>query len=68
MMNKKYASVIKRHRKALEMTQKQLADKAGVTDACISKMEAGETDPQWNNILNVSKVLKISLDELAGRD
>jgi len=58
-------SNIKRFRNQKKMTQKQLAEKAGITLFTLAKIESGATaDPRIETVKSISKVLLISLDEL----
>lgn len=56
---------IKRFRNQKELTQKQLAEKAGITLFTLAKIEAGATpDPRIETVKGISRVLQKSLDEL----
>ena len=48
------------------MTQKQLADAAGVTEAAISHYLAGDRIPRSSVAAAIAKVLSCSVDELLG--
>jgi len=57
-------------RKESGMTQKRLAEKSGVSDSWISRIEHGEVDPTWNTIARISEGLGIPMEfvaETAGR-
>ncbi|MFQ6088740.1 MAG: CBS domain-containing protein [Candidatus Methanofastidiosia archaeon] len=48
---------IKRLRKMLSITQRELAERAGVTQAYIAKLESGKLDPKLSTLERVSQVL-----------
>ena len=50
------------------MTQEQLAEQIGVTRQTISKWELNETTPDIRQAKELSKIFKISLDELTSND
>lgn len=51
-------------RKEQNMTQKELADKLGVTDKAVSKWERGKGIPDVDSIERLSNVLDVSVTEL----
>lgn len=51
-------------RKEQNMTQKELADKLGVTDKAVSKWERGKGIPDIDSIERLSDVLRVSVSEL----
>ncbi len=51
-------------RKEQNMTQKELADKLGVTDKAVSKWERGKGIPDIDSIERLSNVLGVSVSEL----
>ncbi len=51
-------------RKEQNMTQKELADKLGVTDKAVSKWERGKGIPDVDSIERLSNVLGVSVSEL----
>ena len=55
---------IKSARAALDMTQKDLAEKVGVTRQTISAIEKGDYNPTINLCIQICKVLGKTLDEL----
>lgn len=55
-------------RKQLNITQEQLAEKMNVTRQTISKWELNETTPDIKQAKELSKIFKISLDELTNND
>jgi len=56
--------IISERRKALRLTQKDLASKLNVSDKVISKWETGASLPDLSLVNALSEVLEISLDEL----
>ena len=59
---------IKVHRIAQNYTQKQLAQKIGVTHAAISYWENGVNIPNVKDCWLLADALEITIDELVGRD
>ena len=59
---------IKVARVQLDMTQKQLADAAGVSRQTINAIEQGEYNPTIKLCRTICKVLGKSLDELFGEE
>ena len=55
-------------RKEKKLSQEQLAEKLGVTRQTISKWELNETTPDIKQAKELSKIFKISLDELTNND
>ena len=55
-------------RKKNGMSQEELAEKIGVARQTISKWELGETSPDLRQAKELSKIFKISLDELTNND
>lgn len=44
-------------RKHLGITQRQLAERTGLTTSALSRMEAGAVDPRWSTIARVAHAL-----------
>lgn len=55
-------------RKKANLSQEQLAEKLGVTRQTISKWELNETSPDIKQAKELSKIFKISLDNLTDND
>ena len=55
-------------RKNKHLSQEQLAEKMNVTRQTISKWELNETTPDIKQAKELSKIFKISLDELTDND
>lgn len=56
--------IISRRRKELGMTQQELADKLFISDKVVSKWETGKSIPDTTILVDLSKALDISLNEL----
>lgn len=57
---------IQRCRKERGWTQKQLADRSGVPQAAISKIERGTVKPLFETVVRIAGAFGLGLDELAG--
>ena len=55
---------IKKHRLEMNMSQDKLAEKMYISRQSISKWENGETLPSVENLIILSEILEIPLDEL----
>ena len=55
---------IKKRRLELEWTQDQLAQKAGISKSFLSDLENGKRSVSANNLLDIARVLSVSLDFL----
>lgn len=66
MNNEKIGKLIKNARLSKGYTQKDLADKLGVTDKAVSKWECGKSFPDVTMIGSISRELEISVDKLVG--
>mgnify|MGYP003296623427 CR=1 FL=1 len=53
-------------RKKQHLSQEELAEKLGVSRQAISKWECGESLPDTDNLISISKLYGVSLDELVG--
>ena len=58
--------IIAERRKALGMTQKDLADKMNVTDKAVSKWERNLSLPDVASIPTLADILELSVEELMG--
>jgi transcriptional regulator with XRE-family HTH domain len=69
---KKLAAAIKRHRKAQKLSQYTLAQRAGVPDSTIYRLERGEFKlPKPDTIQRIARALDVEFEdlfELAGYD
>jgi len=57
-------SNIQRRRKACGLTQQQLADKVGITQVYIAKLETGGYTPTLKTLGRIAKVLKTTASKL----
>ena len=64
MNNEKTGALIARITKEKELTQKQLADKIGVSNATISKWETGKGFPDISLLEPLSEALNVSVSEI----
>lgn len=64
MDQEKFGKLIKDIRKKNNLTQKQLADKYGVTFQAVSKWENGKNMPDISLIKEISKDFNVSLDDM----
>lgn len=55
-------------RKSLRMTQKQLAEKLGMSDKSVSKWERGETYPDIDKCDKLAKYYGVTIDSLVHQD
>jgi len=62
MTSKHIAKIITLHRKKSKLTQKQLADLAGVGKTVVFDIEKGKETVQLNSLLKVLFVLNIKLE------
>ncbi len=60
----KIGEVIRKHRKAKQMTQEEMANRLGVTTPAVNKWENGNTMPDITLLAPIARLLGISLDEL----
>ena len=56
-----YGEILRDRRKALKMTQQQLADKVRVPRTYISKVERGENDLRLSSFLRIVNVLGLDI-------
>jgi len=62
------AQNIKKFRKKHNLSQEQLAQKAGITYSTLIKIESGANkNPTLETICKIVDVFEVSLDELVGR-
>ncbi len=60
-----FAENLRKARQARNLTQKDLAKLSQLTQPQISQLEAGKNEPKLNTVIALSRVLGMSLDELA---
>ena len=56
-----FAEIIRSRRKALNLTQKELAEKVGKKRTYIARIEKGGTDMQLSSFISISQALGIKL-------
>ena len=54
-----YGEILKDRRKALQLTQKELAERIGKERTYISRIEKGETDMQLSSFLQIAAALQL---------
>lgn len=54
---------IRKMRKALDISQKELADMAGVSQSLVAKIESGKTEPSYRNVKHLFEVLHKALQD-----
>lgn len=64
MMNTSMGEIISTLRKEKGMTQKELADKLGITDKAVSKWERDVSFPDTATIPKLAEILEVSVEEL----
>lgn len=64
MMNNSMGEIISSLRKEKGMTQKELADKLGITDKAVSKWERNVSFPDTATIPKLAEILDVSVEEL----
>ena len=55
-------------RKKEGLSQEQLGNKVNVSRQTVSKWELGETTPELEKLIELSKVFNISIDKLVGKE
>lgn len=63
-MNIEIANRLQQLRKNNNLSQEELAEKIGVSRQAVSKWERGETSPDTENLILLSRLYRMSLDEL----
>lgn len=61
-----FARRLRERRKFLGMSQDDLSEATGATQAAISRYEAGDTSPTADAVIELARVLKTSTDWLLG--
>ena len=54
-------------RKLSHLTQAELAEKLNYSDKAVSKWERNESYPETENLIAISKLFNVSLDDLVNR-
>ena len=55
---------IRKYRKAYDLSQEQLAEKAGISSTHMSHIETGNTKLSLPVLVNIAKILSVQTDEL----
>lgn len=63
-MDTLFCKNLKEARKASSLTQKEVAKSLGVVESCYANWEQGRTEPNISMLRKLSKLFKISIDEL----
>lgn len=63
-MNVEIANRLQQLRKKNNLSQEELAEKIGISRQAVSKWERAEASPDTDNLILLSKLYKVSLDEL----
>lgn len=63
-MNNNFSSFIAELRKEQGLTQKELADRVGVSDKAVSKWENGKNYPDIEIMQSLGEIFKVSVSEL----
>lgn len=63
-MNIEIANRLLQYRKRMGLSQEELAEKIGVSRQAVSKWERAEAAPDTDNLIELSKVYGVSLDEM----
>lgn len=67
-MNVEIANKLVKLRKQLGLSQEGLAEKIGVSRQAVSKWERSESSPDTDNLIALSKIYGISIDEMLNYD
>ena len=65
-MNIETANRLLQYRKQAGLSQEELAEKIGVSRQAVSKWERSEASPDTDNLVELSKIYGVSLDEMLG--
>ncbi len=65
-MNIETANRLLEYRKKAGLSQEELAEKIGVSRQAVSKWERSEASPDTDNLVELSKIYGVSLDEMLG--
>lgn len=62
----RFGAQLQRLRTGRDLTQEQLAVKAGLSRIYVAKLELGQHDPALSTLVRLTKVLRVSVTELLG--
>lgn len=60
------ASRLKEAREEQGLTQRELAEKAGLTASAVSQFEGGKREPSFNSMVKLARALEVSPSYLSG--
>lgn len=63
---KQFGARLRIMRKLLGLTQTDLAEKIGVTNQAVASYEKGRREPNFKNLIGLSRVLNVTADWLIG--
>lgn len=63
-MQPRFTCHVKKYRQLLNLTQEELANKVGVRRETIIRLEAGKYNPSLKLAIDISKELKVPVEEL----
>ena len=66
-MSKEFGDRLKATREARELSQSDLAERAGLQPTAISHFETGRRSPSFDNLKKLADALTVSIDYLLGR-
>ncbi|WP_438449339.1 helix-turn-helix domain-containing protein [Gorillibacterium sp. sgz5001074] len=58
---------LQRHRHAMKLSQRKLADRVGIDRAAISHYELNRREPDIRTLIKLANYFDVSLDDLVGR-
>lgn len=64
----KFSENLRNNRKALKLSQNELANKLNLADTSISAYELEKNEPTIETLKSMSKLFHLSIDELVGND
>lgn len=67
-MQEKFEDILRRVRELKQLSQSELAAKAGLQPAAISHFENGRRAPSFANLRKLADALSVSIDYLLGRE
>ncbi len=59
-----FAQNLKQLRLEQKLSQRELAEKVGVTQQCVSEWEKGKIDPTLTYVVKLSKIFGVTIDAL----
>ena len=62
------ATYIKSRRKNINLTQKELAEKVGVSTNTVARWERSESEPSWNDFLKLCVVLGMKMEDFMEKE